>query len=62
MNPDSVIESEGEAKDKCEIGVQDEVGINTNLSGEIIPKNEQVLDYMQRGPKLEQISLWEYIV
>ena len=61
MNPDSAAESEGEEEDECEIGVEDEIGIDTNLSGEIVPKNGQVLDYMRRGTELEQISLWEYV-
>ena len=41
--------------------IQDEVGIASNLSEEVIPKNGQVLDYMKRGKDLEQISLWEYV-
>jgi hypothetical protein len=32
--------------------VQDEVGITTNLAGEIVPKNNQILDYMRRGNQL----------
>ena len=39
----------------------DEVGVTTNIAGEIVPKNGQVLDYMRRGDALRQISLWEYV-
>lgn len=61
MNSDPIAGLEGKTEDEGEIDVQDEVGIDMNLSGEIVPKNGQVLDYMCRGSKLEQISLWEYV-
>ena len=55
----NTVDSEEEARSGMDI--QDEVGVASNLSGEVIPKNGQVLDYMRRGKDLEQISLWEYV-
>lgn len=50
-----------ENDDRGEAEEGDEVGVTTNIAGEIVPKNGQVLDYMQRGDALRQISLWEYV-
>ena len=61
MDTDSIHESEDEEDETCEIGLQDEVRIAMNLSGEIVPKNEQVLDYIQRSDGLQEVCLWEYV-
>ena len=53
--PDENVDEEGALE------VQDEVGVTTNLAGEIVPKNNQILDYMRRGNQLARISLWEYV-
>jgi hypothetical protein len=62
-DPDSELSSTVDSEEEAGYGIdiQDEVGIASNLSGEVIPKNGQVLDYMRRGKDLEQISLWEYV-
>jgi hypothetical protein len=62
MDADSIHESENEGDETSEMGLQDEVGIATNLSGEIVPKNGQVLNYIRRGDGLQEVCLWEYVV
>ena len=61
MDTDSSNGLEDEEDETCEINLPDEVGIATNLSGEIVPKNGQVLDYIRRGDGLQEVCLWEYV-
>ena len=61
MDPNFDHESENEENEECNTDIQDEVGVAANLSGEIVPKNGQILDYIQRGSGLQQICLWEYV-
>ena len=39
----------------------EEIGITSNASGDIIPKNGQIVDYTKRGKNLKNMSLWDYI-
>jgi hypothetical protein len=40
---------------------ENEIGITSNVSGKIIPKSDQILDYTKRGENLKWMSLWDYV-
>ena len=54
---ESDMEMESEPLDESE---HDEVRIGVTVDGHLIPRTSQIRDYIDRGPPLAHLSLWEY--
>jgi len=50
----------GEPTEDAESTEDDEVVVETLPNGDLIPQTSQIVDYIQRGAALRNLSLWEY--